>query len=62
MRFQKNQTAKFITKSITKTKAFVYTHVFNLCLKICMPLHIVKPKKKEDSDGKSFHRLLNCNF
>lgn len=38
MKFQKNQTAKHVTKSIAKMKAFDYIPVCSVCLKINMLL------------------------
>jgi len=46
MRFQKNQTAKYITTSIAKMKAFDYVSVYNVCLKINMPL-VVKTEERK---------------
>lgn len=46
MRFQKNQTTKHVTKSVAKMKAFDYIPVYNVCLKINMPL-VVKTEERE---------------
>lgn len=48
MRFQKkNQTAKYVIKSVAKTNVFVYIPIHNVGLKINMPLLVVKPGKRK---------------